>query len=123
MDNSPNIYGGINRRKYPRLNGCVEYSILNEVDAKKTTDTKNISAGGVAFFAKDKLEVNTILSLSIGLPDMSDFQAKARVVWCAGVQPSPGSEVCYELGIEFVEIDENDRQRISKYVFLRLDNS
>ena len=73
------------------------------------------------FFAKDKIEVNSLLSLSISLPDTTDFQAKAQVVWYDSVQVSWDPEIRYEGGIKFIEIDEENRQKISKYVFLRLN--
>ena len=52
---------------------------------------------------------------------MSNLNAKVRVVWREPVKVSWDSDICYEVGVEFIKIDEIDRQKISKYVFLRLD--
>ncbi len=114
-------YTGAERRKYPRLNAFITYSIIEEENRGKTTNTKNIGAGGIAFFAKEKLAVDTILSLAITLPDASNFQTKGKVVWGDDIHVPGDPNICCELGIEFIEINDADRQKISEYVFLRLD--
>jgi len=113
----------IERRKYPRLNAFITYSVVDPANADKTANTKNISAGGIAFFAREKIELNTTLSLNINLPDRSDLVAKGRVVWVEKTKVPADPKICYELGIKFMEIDDNDRQRISRYIFYRLDKS
>ncbi len=109
------------RRKYPRINACVAYSIVEDEGRGISSGSKNISAGGIAFFTRDNLGTNIILSIAVRLPDMSNLKAKVRVVWCEPVKVSWDSDVCHEVGVEFIKIDEIDRQKISKYVFLRLD--
>ncbi|MFH2137477.1 MAG: PilZ domain-containing protein [Candidatus Omnitrophota bacterium] len=123
MDNFFNSddYHGLERRQYPRVNAFISYSLVSEEDAGKTGGTKNISAGGIAFFAKEKIEINTVLSLAISLPDRTDFQAKAKLVWVEEVSVSWDPNIFYELGVEFLDIEESDREKIAKYVFLRLD--
>ncbi len=123
MDNLEQGYKGVDRRKFPRLNARVRYKIVEDNFGGKAGNTKNISAGGIAFFAKDKIELNSVLSLSISLPDSTDFQAKAQVVWYDSVEVSWDPEISYEWGVKFIEIDEESRKKISKYVFLRLDKN
>ena len=115
MENKPEKYYGPDRRKYPRVNAAVSYAVLEEEPAGKTQNTKNISAGGIAFFSKNKVDVNVVLSLTINLPDLSQVKTKARVAWNQLVNESWCQQTNYELGIEFIEIDENDRQKIAKY--------
>ena len=112
---------GVDRRRFPRVNAMVEYKIVDKDSNKKAGNTKNISAGGIAFFAHDNIKENSVLSLFISLPDTTDFQAKAQVVWCDSVGVSWDSEIRYECGVKFIEIDKESRQKISKYVFLRLN--
>jgi c-di-GMP-binding flagellar brake protein YcgR len=121
--NINNNYGGVDRRKYPRVNASVTYSIENTKLDDQFKQTKNISAGGIAFFARDPLEVGSILCLDMDLPDMSSVQTKARVVWREHIKIPEDEKICCELGVEFIEVDDKIRKKISKYVFLRLDTN
>lgn len=123
METKKSGYDGIDRRKYPRVNAQVKYQILEKIPADKFSNTKNISAGGIAFFATASVQISSILSLSISLPDATEFQAMARVIWQERVQVSWDTDICWELGVQFIEIDNNDRKKISKYAFLRLNKS
>ena len=121
MNNLSEGYKGVDRRKFPRVNAMVKYEIIENEAVKDKSNTRNISAGGIAFFSRDKIQENSILFLSISLPDETDFKAKAQVVWYDSVQVSWDPEIRYECGVKFIEIDEENRQKISKYVFLRLN--
>lgn len=114
-------YSGADRRRFPRVNAMVEYEIIDKELNKKSSNTKNIGAGGIAFFSHENIKANNILSLFVSLPDATNFQAKAQVVWCDSVEVSWDPQIHYECGVKFIEIDEESRQKISKYVFLRLN--
>ncbi len=121
MNNVDQGYMGADRRRFPRVNAMVKYKIINKESNGKAGNTKNICAGGIAFFTHDDIKARSILSLFVSLPDATDFQAKAQVVWCDSVQVSWDPAIHYECGVKFIEIDEESRQKISKYVFLRLN--
>jgi c-di-GMP-binding flagellar brake protein YcgR len=116
-----NSFSGIDRRKYPRVNANVNYSVEDVVLSEKMESTKNISAGGIAFFAREQVKVGSVLVLEMDLPDMSIVKTKARVVWREPIKIPEDSSICCELGVEFLEVDDAVRKKISKYVFLRLD--
>ena len=112
-------YGGIERRRYPRIHATfVEYSPIREIIPQKKSFTENVSPGGICFLVDEEIGVNTLLSLKIYLPDNRDaIEAKARVVWTkVSSFLSVEKRKHYDLGLEFVEIDENDRQRIWQYI-------
>jgi len=121
MISEPLSHSGADRRRYPRINACIEYAVLDQSRPAKLFGTKNISAGGIAFFSKEKLEKNTLVSLSVTLPDTSDFRATAGVVWCEEARLSWDPSIGYEVGVNLIEIREADRQKITRYVFSRLD--
>ena len=114
-------YNGVDRRKYPRVNARIKYEIIEKELARKFGKTKNISAGGIAFFVKDKINENTILSLIVDLPDETEFLATAQVVWQEKIEVSWDDDINYELGVKFIQINKTDREKISKYAFLRLN--
>ncbi|MCM8773708.1 MAG: PilZ domain-containing protein [Candidatus Omnitrophica bacterium] len=108
------------RRKSARLitSGDVEYSVIGKLDIKELANTKNISAGGVCITVNERIEKGTILFLKINLPEKdTPIEAKGKVMWCAEFISSALIEPRYDLGIEFVEIKEVDRQAIFQYVF------
>jgi len=114
----------IERRKYPRLNVDVdvEYAILTTLspedkDSQSTTQTKNISAGGICIIVYEDLPVGSLLHLKIFLPDSFEaIEAKGKIVWKSEMFMSSDLRSRYEVGVEFVEINEEDRDRIYKYV-------
>ena len=122
MDSNNNT-DRIDRRKYPRVNASVTYSIKDSQSSLNIQGSKNISSGGIAFFARQKVGVNAVLDLIINLPDMRAVQTGAKVVWCEHVQVSEDDSICCELGVEFISLEQQDRQKIAKYVFLRLDKN
>ncbi|MCM8824320.1 MAG: PilZ domain-containing protein [Candidatus Omnitrophica bacterium] len=111
------------RRRFLRLNVsvCVEYSILGEEEVKSDF-THDIGGGGICLIVYDNIiEENTILKLSIHLPDdTKPIKALGRVVWQRAI---PSTVLRYDLGIEFIEISPEDRQRISEYVINHINKS
>jgi len=113
------IWNGRERRRFPRLPGAsVEYSILEENTPIKTTFTENISPVGVRLLVDEEIKINALLSLKIYLPGSKDaIEAKGRIVWTRlSSFLSRGKRKHYDLGMEFVEIDESDREKIWQYV-------
>jgi c-di-GMP-binding flagellar brake protein YcgR len=110
----------VERRKFPRLvaDVVVEYSVIAKEPEKETSVTKNISAGGICLIVYEDIEINSILSLKILLPvSKSPLQAKGKVIWKSEFSIDSEQRERYDLGIEFVEIKELDRQKIFQYVF------
>ncbi|MCM8773709.1 MAG: PilZ domain-containing protein [Candidatus Omnitrophica bacterium] len=110
------------RRKYPRLNTCaeIEYRVSKEDTFMKTV-TKNIGAGGVCIISEERIGKDTILFLKMNLSPRKKFiQAKGRVVWSSEFYSSSLEKIVYNLGIEFIEISDEDRQRIYDYVIARI---
>ena len=110
----------IERRKFPRLNTStdVEYIVIGKTLAgEKKTVTKNISAGGICLIVYEKIETATVLDLRIYLRDINaTIEARGQVKWSSYFTMAPDSRPRYDIGIEFIEIKEPDRQQLSKYV-------
>jgi c-di-GMP-binding flagellar brake protein YcgR len=105
------------RRKFVRLDTSVKirYKVLQPTD-NNDTNSRDLSAGGVKIEVKEPIRPNTVLWLEINLPSEADpLQAKGEVVWQEKISPAENSG--YEMGIKFLEMDVNDRSRLSKYLF------
>jgi c-di-GMP-binding flagellar brake protein YcgR len=107
------------KRKFVRLNTSVDviYSVLKKPEEKLTTQTKNISAGGICIIAHEKLDIDTFLIISIYFPgEALPIVCEGRVVWTKAFQI--GKEAAhYDVGVEFTKINPEDRKKIDQYVF------
>ena len=105
-------YTGGERRKYLRLHAAtIEYSIIGKAALSETSFAKDIGAGGVCIFISEEMETGTLLSLSIYLPNVEEpIKAKGKVIWKRLSSFLSGQEKKhYDTGVEFLEIDDNDR--------------
>ena len=76
----------------------------------------NISAGGVAFHAKEALADNTRLKLKIVLPHtLQGFICSARVVLCRHL-PKRDAERPYRISVKFTELSEQYEQLLQRYI-------
>ena len=107
------------KRKFSRLNlsVLVDYKIVHK-DSSESGNTKNISAGGICLIVYEDIEIGSQLKLNIYLPEQ-DFPllAEGRVVWKDDFIVGDDNRIRFEVGIEFIKIDERDRQVIANYVF------
>lgn len=108
------------RRQFPRLVTTVDigYSILDKKQTEEKTVAKNIGAGGICLIVYEKIAIGTLLDLRLHLGDInSTVKAKGKVIWSSYFTVGSDERERYDLGIEFTEIAESDRQKISQYVF------
>jgi len=103
------------RRKYIRLGSAIniEYKTTGRHIAGNQTKSKNISAGGVKITIKEKLPLNSQLNLKFILPgDSKPVEVIGQIVW-----QQPQNEFGeYDTGIQYVQIEPDDIQRITDYV-------
>ncbi|MGC4113561.1 MAG: TIGR02266 family protein [Myxococcales bacterium] len=105
---------GANKRKSERLENELPVA-YRSVDGFITDWVTNISKGGLFINSRQPLPQGTTVRLIIQLPDAPfPFDLTGRVVRViesdnAGGEP-PG------MGVEFVDIDEDKRARIEKFV-------
>jgi len=112
------------RRKFSRLELSVDikYSVIGkEPLLEKQGRSKNISPAGIYLIVDEQIELGDVLSLVIRLPeDDHPIQVKGVVRWKAfvWVTDTTDTRTRWDLGIEFIDINEDDRQKISKFVFV-----
>jgi Tfp pilus assembly protein PilZ len=112
------------RRKFVRLdiNVVVKWEKisgdLNNIVCNNKDITKNMSSGGICLITHEKLEVGDKLHLKIELPTKKIITAKGRVVWINEFEIVGGErERRYDIGIEFIDIRDEDKEEIGKFVF------
>lgn len=112
------------RRKYPRLNVNteVEYSIVNNPEVEKSF-TKNISAGGICLIVYEDILPQTVLELKIYLPNNPQpIKATGKVVWKSEFIITTDKRARFDVGIEFLDISDTDRQVVAQHIFSLLDS-
>ena len=91
--------------------------VLQDINADHASPSRvNLSAGGVGFYVPDPLSPDTAVDVELVLlPGFTPVFAHGRVVYA---RPDPEGDVTlpYYLGVEFVEISDEDRARIARHV-------
>ncbi len=119
MENPFSKNPGAERRKFPRLSlsADVKYSLIKLNSSQEAVSTKNISAVGICIVVYEDLRIGSILTLNIYLPDSdAPLSAKGRVIWKSEFKVGFGSKPRFDVGVEFLELDEKDKERIFQYV-------
>ncbi len=101
------------RRRAPRIVLKTEVSFSSESNFY-TGFADNISEGGIFIATYHPAELGTQMEIEFSLPDSNEpIKVQAEVRWAreqdAGEDASPG------LGLRFLDLDENDRQRIDTF--------
>jgi len=107
----------IERRKYVRLQTPISLSyILPESGNVQTTSTKNISADGLRFETYDRsLKEASVVELRLSIPQAANpVHAKGRVVWKKKMSLADAAP--FDCGIEFVEIEEDNKNTFLKFL-------
>jgi len=101
------------RREDLRLKGhcLLKYKTLGSKDI--LCFARNISCSGVLFHVEENVELGTELDMQINFPPHPEpIKVKAKVVRVKPLKKVGG----FDVGVEFIEIDEKDRDVISKAV-------
>ena len=109
------------RRKFIRLNINVDirFSLIkNTVQEEIKSKSRNISAGGICIMTGESLKAGDVLKIEIILPENPPIvHALGKVSWIKPFGYLDEKKQRYDVGVEFVEIDERERERVNKYVF------
>ncbi|MCM8831020.1 MAG: Flp pilus assembly complex ATPase component TadA [Candidatus Omnitrophica bacterium] len=115
-------------RIYPRISTKINISyriIKSEEDLSKKdksikefTVTKNISAGGLLFISKEKIDVGNIIEVTIELPDgiNTPIECLAKVVRLEEIEENK----LYYIGICFLDMTSEQRFRLEKFINLEI---
>ncbi len=113
------MWSGINRRKFPRANyKCLIYIKKKGSSKSISTHTENIGAGGICVLIKENLGLFKGVNLEIHLEDEeTPIKCAGTAVWVVKKRPEKKQDpYSYDTGIEFVDLDDNQRERITKIV-------
>jgi len=109
-------------RKLPRipLNVKVKYEVLKVSPPRPEGNrSKNVSVGAICLVVPEKINIGALLRLKLSLYDEIDFiTVKGKVVWAE--EFSVNDYKAYDCVIEFVDVDPQDQEKISRYLITPL---
>jgi len=114
-----NMWSGIDKRRFPRARYECKIHIRRKDSLKTiTTATENIGGGGICVVLDEDLGLFHGVDLEITLDDgNSPVSCAGTVVWVVKKRRSQMDPVSlFDTGIEFVDISDNDVQRIINIV-------
>ncbi len=112
------MWDGFNKRKFPRLHLACEVIIHPQGRQKaiKTT-TENVGMGGVAVLLNEPLERFERCQVSLEVQDgEKPLQGVGRCVWVIPSHDLKTSKKQYDVGIEFLDIDDAARQKLQTFL-------
>jgi len=88
-----------------------------------TTESVNISSGGIKCLVKSSLDEATKVGLTLLLPSFGRKGKKTQVITCNGVvvRNLPQPEDDFELACAFTDIKKEDKLLIEEYIGWRLE--
>ena len=110
------------KRQFMRLNILTDVEYTKKIPSEGSTLSlsKNIGEGGICLIVYEDLQVADLLDLKIYLPeDSAPIRATGKVAWLKEFvvgEPSKGKR--FDAGIEFISINQEDRNRIERCVFI-----
>ena len=113
---------GLNRRKFPRVNYPCLVVIRNSDDEDKDdailTHTDNVGIGGVCVVLKQDVKMFSEVELELDLLDLGEhICCNGKVVWNVQRQnEAPEKPLFFDVGIEFINIMEEDQKRLERIV-------
>lgn len=115
------LWGGLNRRKFPRISYPCLVIIKNGQNEKLEallTHTENVGIGGVSVTLKENVKIFSEVSLELDLLDLQGhIQCQGKVVW--NVQrrsDAPEKPLFYDIGIEFQNLSDKEQNRLEEVI-------
>lgn len=112
------MWDGLDNRKFPRVKTKCE-TVIKTKDKEKSvsTVTQNIGAGGICIIFEEPLKKADIVDIKLDLGDnLPEIECKGKVVWVIKSKILYKNSTKYDVGIEFIDISEEDRLRVKEMV-------
>ncbi len=108
----------IERRRFPRHCAVVaDYRLINAGEPIKACQVKDISAVGICIIIYENIDPGMRIEIKVYLPgNPFPIIAKGGVVWVKEYKIESESRRRFNAGIEFIDVDKMDRQKIEHYI-------
>ena len=114
------MWGGINRRRFPRVRYKTTIYLQKKGTQKKIDAyTENISSGGMCITSEEEIGLfqGVNLELELGKGDANRIKCSGTAVWVVKKHGTKrGEPIQYDIGLEFVDLDQKNIERLEKIV-------
>lgn len=110
---------GIDQRKFPRVSyKCLIHVTKEGREEDIETQTENIGTGGICVELDRDFGLFEVVSLEIFLKEGEDpIKCNGTTVWIVRKHPvGPSEPIMYDTGIEFRDISDEDRVRVTDLI-------
>lgn len=114
-------WDGLNRRRFPRVIYPCLVVVQNSGEGAKEvilTHTENMGIGGVCLILKQDIKMFTTVDLELDLLDLGNhIKCQGKIVW--NVQRKSDAKnkpLFYDIGIEFVDVSDEERDRLERII-------
>ena len=106
------MYEGIEKRKFIRVRFPCKILLHSFPEHIISTHTENISAGGLRVITGERIEAGTIVGIELHLKG-NKIICKGKIAWVVDKKSPYRKGISYhDTGVEFCEIDDQDRNMI-----------
>jgi len=106
------------RRRFIRLEVPIEVKYVVEEDSdpvRKRVATKDLSCDGLRFISERKLDEGSLLDLNLTIPGATNpVHIKGKTIWSKKLSTEDAAP--FEVGLEFVQIEEDNKNTFLKYL-------
>ena len=112
------MWDGFNKRKFPRVHLRCELTVNPQGQEKSFRGfTENVGTGGVAMILQEPLERFSECHIHLEIEkDQNPVECRGKIVWVVPSRDLLSSDKSFDTGIEFTEIKENFRLRLSQFL-------
>jgi len=104
------------RRNFPRAEFPCKIMISSPLRLL-ASHTENISEGGIRVMVEEKLTSFTMVGIEIYVDKSKPIKCKGKIAWVKEmVNPVAKEAVMYDVGVQFTDINEFDKNYIKKMV-------
>ena len=108
------------KRKYPRVNYPCAITVWKQDGASEVVmaNTANIGGGGMCVYLNETLSTGTVLDIKIeNFFEAKPLKCRGKVVRCrADSSATNGRQKFYEVGVEFIGMDDDQRAYLLGFV-------
>lgn len=112
------MWDGFNNRKFPRVQVQCDIRLHPDTGtAPIATVTQNVGIGGVCVLLEKEIERFAECQVRLNLDsEKNKVECKGRVVWKVGTKEPKDKRSHYDIGIEFVDLEEEKREKIRQFL-------
>ncbi len=111
------IYIGAEIRRFIRVNYQANIEVLLPGNKAESSQTIDISEGGICFISETPLKTDARISIKLELfPKKKHFYAQGRVAWIKTIETLETAERKSKIGVQFAYVKDTDKRNLTRFI-------